>query len=47
MLKPTKTVPHPDKEFNREIIIGISDPPIGKINKKPRNKDKIAIIVIQ
>ena len=34
-LKPTKTVHHPDREFNTEMIIGISAPPIGRVKKNP------------
>ena len=41
MLKPMRTVVQPDKEFKIEMIIGISAPLMGRMNKKPNIDDSI------
>ena len=44
ILNPTSTVAQPEREFNIEMIIGISAPPIGDMKKKP---NKIEVIDIK
>ena len=40
MNNPIKTVVQPESELSNDMIIGISAPPMGRINKNPKREDK-------